>query len=247
MSSVRVSLLEEYAPSKHTDSNDLQTLSDRRAAGQKHVDLWVDGRLYPNDPAVHYHPIFHNLSTFLQFLGRGEHGLLGYCKRLSTHESVKLQELYKHLHGMNSTIHHYQHKLDASEQLVGELKEVLLKKDAEVSKLRDNITNLKATPFGSRERKRGLSSIETLAPRSGALKRRVTATRYVLHYVLIGVNSRSLCVEICLSICNFLCFKNFLLDACGSTSNEDRIILLMSLLNKEDVLSIMRAPKGKVI
>lgn len=172
---------------------------------------------------------------------------MGYCKRLSTHESVKLQELYKHLHGMNSTIHHYQHKLDASEQLVGELKEVLLKKDTKILNLRDNIKNLKATPFGSRERKRGLSSIETLAPRSGAPKRRVTTTRYVLHYVLICVNSRSLFVEICLSICKFLCLENFLLDACGITSNKDRIILLMSLLNKEDVLSIMRAPKGKVI
>ncbi len=107
MSSVRVSLLEEYVPTKHTDPKDPQTLSGHRAAGQKHVDLWVDGRLYPNDPTAHYHPIFHNLSTFLQFVGRGEHGLLGYCKILSTHESGKLQELYKHFHGMNSTMHHF--------------------------------------------------------------------------------------------------------------------------------------------
>ena len=85
--SARVSLLEEYAPTKHTDP---QNLSEHRAAGQKNVDLWVDGRLYPNDPVAHYHPTFHNLSTFLQFVGRGENGLLGYYKRLSTHESERL-------------------------------------------------------------------------------------------------------------------------------------------------------------
>lgn len=44
-----------------------------------------------------------------------------------------------------------------------------------------------------------------------------------------------------------LCFRNFLLDACGSSSNEDRITLLCSLLKKEDVLSIIRAPQSKVI
>lgn len=178
--SVRVSLLDEYAPKKHTDPNDTQTFSERRATGQKHVDLWVDGRLYPNDPAAHYHPVFHNLPTFLQFVGRGENGLLGYCKRLSTHESTKIQELYNRLYEMSSTIHHFEHKAHVSEQLVGELQESILKKHMEISKLKDSMSNLKRTPLGSRERKRGLSSIETLAPKGGARKRRVTATRYTV-------------------------------------------------------------------
>ena len=168
--SVRVSLLEEYAPTKHTDP---QNLSERRAAGQKHVDLWVDGRLYPNDPVAHYHPTFHNLSTFLQFVGRGENGLLGYCKRLSTHES---ERLYRHFYAMSN---HFQHKAHVSEQLVQELKESISTKDMEISKLQDSIASMKRTPLGSRERKRILSSIETLAPNGGARKRRVMATKYV--------------------------------------------------------------------
>ena len=128
--------------------------------------------LYPKDPAAHYHPTFYNLSTFLQFVGRGENGLLGYCKQLSTHEREKL---YRHFHAMSS---HFLHKVHVFEQLVQELKELISKKDMEISKLEDNITNMKRTPLGSRER-RVLSSIETLAPNVGARKRRVMATKYV--------------------------------------------------------------------
>ena len=74
---------------------------------------------------------------------------------------------------------HFQHKAHVFEQLVQELKESISTKDMEISKLQDSIGSMKRTPLGSRERKRILSSIETLAPNGGAYKRRVMATKYV--------------------------------------------------------------------
>lgn len=56
---------------------------ERRAAGETHIDLWVDGALYPADPATNSPPSFTTTKEYLEFLCHGEEGMLGYTKRLS--------------------------------------------------------------------------------------------------------------------------------------------------------------------
>lgn len=58
------------------------SFAERRARGETHIDLWIDGALYPEDPATKRTPCFNTLKQFLQFLCHGEDGLLGYTKRL---------------------------------------------------------------------------------------------------------------------------------------------------------------------
>ena len=55
---------------------------ERRAAGETHIDLWIDGCLYPADPATKSPPCFSTTKEYLEFLCRGEGGMLGYTKRL---------------------------------------------------------------------------------------------------------------------------------------------------------------------
>lgn len=55
----------------------------RRAAGHTNIDLWVDGRLYRVDPATERPPTFCSTKEYLEFLGDGEGGMLGYTKRLA--------------------------------------------------------------------------------------------------------------------------------------------------------------------
>ena len=174
--SVHVRLLKAFAPSKR-NVQDEESKSGRRATGHTNVDLWVEGCLYPNDSIVQYPPMFHNLSTFLQYVGRGEQGLLGYCKRLSTNDTNRLQCLMSQYQTLYTNHHHLQQRILESEKEEEVLKNAIKEKDEQVSKLENTIALLKETPLGARERKRAFSSIETLAPKGGARKRRVMATR----------------------------------------------------------------------
>lgn len=176
--SVHIRLPVEFAP-KGTRVNDHRSLLQRRAEGDTNVDLWVDGHLYPSDPMHSYHPTFNNLSTFLQFVGRGETGLLGYCKRLSMHANDNLQWWIHQCQGLQQHIMSQQNNLASLESEVATLKEEMEKKDANISKLGNIITQLKRTPLGARQRKRPFASVEALAHRGGARKRRVMATRYL--------------------------------------------------------------------
>lgn len=56
----------------------------RRANGEKNIDLWVDGSLYPVDLATSLHPCFRTLKEYLEFLCHGEGGMLGYTKCLGS-------------------------------------------------------------------------------------------------------------------------------------------------------------------
>ena len=60
---------------------------------------------------------------------------------------------------------------------IGEVLKEIEKKNAKINKLEDTIKRLKATPNGARERKKSLSSIETLALKGGACKKRIQATK----------------------------------------------------------------------
>ena len=55
----------------------------RRVEGQTHIDLWVDGSLYPVDRATNSAPEFRTTKQYLEFLYHGESGMLGYTKRLN--------------------------------------------------------------------------------------------------------------------------------------------------------------------
>lgn len=55
----------------------------RRAAGENHIDLWVDGTLYPIDPLTNSPPCFTTTKEYLEFLCHGKEGMLGYTKRLN--------------------------------------------------------------------------------------------------------------------------------------------------------------------
>lgn len=55
-----------------------------RAAAETHIDLWVDGSLYPVDPTTNSPPQFKTTKQYLEFLCHGESGMLGYTKRLKT-------------------------------------------------------------------------------------------------------------------------------------------------------------------
>ena len=56
--------------------NDLHQL---QMQGNKAIDLWTDGSLYPMDPHSSAPPSFHNITSLLQFIGDGFNDLLGYC------------------------------------------------------------------------------------------------------------------------------------------------------------------------
>ena len=77
----------EFAPTKKNDENASQPASVRRSRGETNVDLWLDGGLYPKDPLVGCHPTFRTLPSLIKYVGEGERGLLGYCKRLDSNHA----------------------------------------------------------------------------------------------------------------------------------------------------------------
>lgn len=214
---IQLRLPKEFAPTVRTNQDNVQSNHQRRAVGHTNIDLWVDGSLYPNDLAARYHPTFNNLSSFLQYVGRGEQGLLGYCKRLSIADVSKVLWFSHQCQSLQHNVNHLQHTLMESEKVSEQLRKDLEQRQEEISKLESKVLHLKQTPLGSREHKRCFSAIETLAPQGGARKRRVTAT------------------------------KNFIQEACGSESLHDRVNLLTSCITKADIISILRAPKGNRI
>ena len=175
--SVHVRLPTEYAPCLRNVAEDEDSRNGRRAAGHTNIDLWVDGRLYPKDPNVQFPPTFYNLNSFLQYVGRGEKGLLGYCKRLSSNTTDAFDVIlrqYQILYADRSCLQQQMLELQKEDEA---LKCTIKEKDLHLSKLASTIAHMKDTPLGVRLRKRNISSIESLAPKGGALKRRVMATR----------------------------------------------------------------------
>ena len=54
----------------------------RKAVGENHIDLWVNGTLYPVDPLTNSPPCFTTMK-YLEFLCHGKEGMLGYTKCLN--------------------------------------------------------------------------------------------------------------------------------------------------------------------
>ena len=49
----------------------------KRMNKEHHLDLWIDGSIYPKDPITNTPPLFTNITNLLHFIGNGKDGLLG--------------------------------------------------------------------------------------------------------------------------------------------------------------------------
>ena len=93
----QIQLAGKYAPLiRHGKTFDTQasgiSFAAKRAAGDTNIDLWVDGRLYPVDPATQMPPTFRSTKEYLEFLCNSEQGMLGYTKRLKAGEDAQAME-----------------------------------------------------------------------------------------------------------------------------------------------------------
>lgn len=172
-----VRILNEYAPIKNEHLS-TQEKQRRRQQGHTNLDLWVQGDLYPNDPSSHYPPLFSDIPSFLQFVGEGENGLLGYCKRLNMSDDNTVKFLHAHLQSLYTNLDDTQSSLQSAQNHILQLEDQAKAKEKQLEKLKDTISRMKITPMGARERKRPFTDIQALAMGGGARKRRVLATRY---------------------------------------------------------------------
>jgi FtsZ-binding cell division protein ZapB len=58
------------------------TFAAKRAAGDCNIDLWYDGRIYPNDPASGLPSNFRTLKEYLELVCHGLNDMLGYTEHL---------------------------------------------------------------------------------------------------------------------------------------------------------------------
>ena len=75
---LHVELDKEYEPIRKRIKNNNLSPNDMhilRCQGKKHIDIWSDGRLYPNDPITNSTPPFTNCTSLLKYMGDGPSGL----------------------------------------------------------------------------------------------------------------------------------------------------------------------------
>ena len=146
------------------------------------------------------------MHDLVRYVGDGMDGLLGYCNRLNHFQSATLQacefrraQLEQLACSANSTIVVMQRTIEDLEMQKKQLLEKSIAFDKEREDLQESIkqqvesnqslqrslqiakdrVKLKDTPLGKKERKRKLQSLDSLAPKGGAKKRRILATRLV--------------------------------------------------------------------
>ncbi|MCO5571276.1 hypothetical protein L7F22_025014 [Adiantum nelumboides] len=208
-------LPQEYVMAKTTCLGTLPSSNKRRAQGEKNVDLWTEGCLYPKDPSLNVHLPFTNIPSLLQYVGNGEQGLLGYCKRLNRHE-IAWSEIYlHHWQLLNGIFHNLQDQMQTATSALEEAKSTIATKEKVIKKLEDTLSNMKSTSMGGRVSKQELSELQTLAPLGGARKQRVTAMR------------------------------NFIQETSNDENALARASLLRSCFNKEDFIGMLDAPEAK--
>ena len=84
---INIELNLEYATTRSVTQRiliDAKEANRLRMQGKKHIDLWVDGSIYPRDPLTRRYPTFASIHDLIRFVGDGANGLLGYCSRLSS-------------------------------------------------------------------------------------------------------------------------------------------------------------------
>ena len=63
-----------------------------RYQGKRHIDIWINGKLYPVDPITKSISPFSNFSSLLKYVGEGSKGLLGYKFNLASERDIKKLE-----------------------------------------------------------------------------------------------------------------------------------------------------------
>ena len=133
-----------------------------RNEGKKHIDLWIEGSLYPVDPETRRYPPFHTPHDLIRFVGDGDNGLLGYCSRLVQSHSQCVQ----YIHSLQSTI------------LLNETRmKELENKIVSMTLQNKHLQTLKETPIGLRERVKRMRDVQKLTKGSGQRKKRLKMAR----------------------------------------------------------------------
>lgn len=99
------------------------TFPHRREAGHKNLDLWLDGSLYPRNPATGKHPRLNCLKDLLEFLGEGEDGLLGYVKSLEANcnNSLQIQQYVIEILHLKDCVSNLRCQVDSQEMQLHEI------------------------------------------------------------------------------------------------------------------------------
>ena len=159
---INIKIDPEYATTRsasHRVLRDAEEANRMRLEGKKHIDLWVDGSVYPRDPLNGRYPTFSSVHDLIRFVGDGVNGLLGYCLRLSQcGNEHNNQILY-----LNSVLLNSQNRVMCLQNQVTELQ----KKIKELENSHKQLAALKQTPIGLRERIRQLKNINNLLETSG--------------------------------------------------------------------------------
>jgi len=80
----------------------------KREFGQIHLDLWVNGSVYPIDPTTNKHLNFFSIQQLLKFIGDGNSGLLGYVKNVEKACDTTLEQVRQ----QNNTISFLRYHID---------------------------------------------------------------------------------------------------------------------------------------
>lgn len=164
---INIKINPEYATTRsanHIVLRDAEEASRLRLEGKKHIDLWVDGSIYPRDPLNGRYPAFASVHDLIRFVGDGANGLLGYCLRLSQCGS----EHSNHILYLNTVLINSQNQVIGLQNQVTELQ----RKIKELEESHKKLAALKKTPIGLRERIRQIKNINNLSETCGGRKRR---------------------------------------------------------------------------
>ena len=111
---------------------------------------------------------------------------------------------------------------------------------------KDRVQKLKDTLLGKKDRKRKLHSLDALAPKGGAKKRRIHATRLVSK-----ISTEFFSVHSCFLFLIFNCpmFRSFMNEVMGTPTTEDTdySYIVKSLMKPTDVIQMLKDPRHKIL
>lgn len=146
-----------------------------RMQGKKHIDLWIDGSIYPRDPLTGRYPAFGSIPDLISFVGDGDNSLLGYCLRLSSCGN----EHVDHLLYLNTLLMNSQNQV---RQLLEKIKD-LEESNEKLKESNEKLNSLKKNPIGFIERIRQLKHLNELSGICGGRKRRMKLAREYISQV----------------------------------------------------------------
>lgn len=168
---INIKLNPEYATTRSVNQRvlrDAEEANRLRMEGKKHIDLWIDGSIYPIDPLTGRYPAFASVHDLVRFVGDGANGLLGYCSRLSQCGNEHVNSLVY----LNTILINFQTQVTQLKKKIKELEESNKKLKA-----------IRKTPIGFRERIRQLKHINNLSGTCGGRKRRMKLAREYISQV----------------------------------------------------------------